>query len=224
MKRLHSTLLCSALCVMLLPLAALAAPTGIPGPRLAAQSQVNNRLEFHDAMRKLWEDHATWTRLYIVSDIQELPDVTANAERLLQNQADIGSAIAPFYGAAAGDQLTALLTDHILIAVAVIDAVQANDSAAIAQELERWYANADDIAELLHSVNPRNWPLEELQAMLDEHLDLTTAEVLSYFAGDYPASVADYEAVHLAILEMADMLSSGIIRQFPQAFSPGRSR
>jgi hypothetical protein len=33
--------------------------------------------------------------------------------------------------------------------------------------------------------------------------------------------IAAYEAVHLQILEMADMLSDGIIRQFPNKFAAG---
>ena len=79
-----------------------------------------DRAEFNDAMRKLWEDHVTWTRLYIVSAIAGLPDVQATAERLLQNQTDIGNAIKPFYGNAAGDRLTALLKPHILIAAELV--------------------------------------------------------------------------------------------------------
>src|SRR5678815_2469589 len=67
-------------------------------------------------MRKLWEDHITWTRLYIVSAAANLPNKDATAQRLLQNQTDIGNAIKPFYGDAAGVKLTGLLKDHILIA------------------------------------------------------------------------------------------------------------
>jgi hypothetical protein len=175
---------------------------------------------FHDAMRKLWEDHITWTRLFIVSDIQELPDLAANTQRLLQNQVDIGNAIKTYYGDQAGDQLAALLRDHILIAADLIDAVKSGDPIRIEQELARWYANANDIAAFLNSLNPRNWPLADMQAMMREHLDLTTNEVLDYFNGKYTASVGDYEQVHLQALAMADMLSEGIIRQFPQRFTP----
>jgi hypothetical protein len=177
-------------------------------------------LTFHDAMRKLWEDHVTWTRLFIVSDLQNLPDLSANAQRLLQNQDDIGNAIKPYYGEEAGDQLAALLRDHILIAADVIEAVKSGDPNRIQQELARWYANADDIATFLHNANPRNWSFEEMQAMMHEHLDLTTNEVLDYFNGNYTASVSDYDQIHLQALEMADMLSDGIIRQFPQRFIP----
>ena len=48
----------------------------------------------HDGMRKLWEDHVTWTRLFIVSAAAGLPDKDATTARLLQNQTDIGDAVA----------------------------------------------------------------------------------------------------------------------------------
>src|SRR5215210_8895438 len=75
---------------------------------------------FQDAMRKLWEDHVTWTRLAIISFAHDLPDLPATQDRLLRNQADIGNAIKPYYGRAAGNELTALLKEHITGAVALL--------------------------------------------------------------------------------------------------------
>ena len=173
---------------------------------------------FHDDMRKLWEDHITWTRLVIVSLANELPDTQTTVDRLLQNQVDIGDAVKPFYGEAAGTQLTTLLTDHILIAAEVIQAAKAGDTAAFDDALARWYENADDIAAFLNSANPENWPFEEMSEMMREHLDLTLQEAGTYLGGDFAASIAAYEDVHVQALEMADMLSNGIIRQFPSKF------
>jgi hypothetical protein len=172
----------------------------------------------HDAMRKLWEDHITWTRLVIVSIANDLPDTQATVDRLLQNQADIGNAIKPFYGEAAGDQLTALLRDHILIAAEILQAAKNDDTAAQNNAIDRWYANADAIAEFLHAANPEQWPLDEMKMMMHEHLDLTLQEAVTYLQGDHAASVAAYDQIHIQILEMADMLSDGIIRQFPKDF------
>ena len=52
------------------------------------------------AMRKLWEDHVTYTRNFIISSLAGLEDAGAVAERLLRNQDDIGNAIKPLYGEA----------------------------------------------------------------------------------------------------------------------------
>src|SRR5258706_7812203 len=110
-------------------------------------------------MRKLWEDHIPFTRLYIVSVAHKLPDKDATAKRLLQNQVDLGNAVKPFYGAEAAGKLTALLTEHILGAVKLLDAAIAGDSDAIAAAKDAWYQNGNEIAAFLHAANPENWPL-----------------------------------------------------------------
>ena len=169
-------------------------------------------------MRKLWEDHITWTRLAIISLTTDAPDTEATVGRLLQNQTDIGNAVKPFYGAAAGNALTARLRDHILIAADVIAAAKAGDSAALAEAQARWVANADDISVFLHAANPRFWPLAEVKAMMHRHLDLTTAEVVARLHADWAGDVVAYDRVHRHILHMSDMLTSGLVRQFPARF------
>jgi hypothetical protein len=184
-------------------------------------------LALHDAMRKLWEDHITWTRNVIISfevnvpdQSVALPDLNAAVGRLLQNQTDIGNAIKPYYGDAAGDQLTALLRQHILGAADVLIALKAGDQSALQAALTAWYANAHDIAVFLSTANPENWPLAEMDQMMKDHLDATTREAVARHQGDWSADVAAYDAVHVQILAMADMLSSGIIAQFPNMFRP----
>jgi hypothetical protein len=183
-----------------------------------ARALTREQVVFHDQMRKLWEDHITWTRLAIVTFADGSAGFDATATRLLQNQTDIGDAIKPFYGVAAGDRLTALLHDHITIAVELLQAAKAGDTAAFDAAKTRWYANANDIADFLSAANPRFWPRATMRAAMKTHLDQTLAEAVAELGADYPASVAAYEAIHLHILDMADLLSSGIIRQFPRRF------
>jgi hypothetical protein len=173
---------------------------------------------FHDEMRRLWEDHVTWTRLAIISLTGDTPDTEASVGRLLQNQTDIGDAIKPFYGEAAGQELTRLLRDHILIAADLIAAARAGDEPAIADAQSRWTANADEIAAFLASANPRSWDLDEMKTMLHEHLRLTANEAIARIRGDWAADVAAYDQIHLQALGMADMLSNGIVKQFPARF------
>ena len=173
----------------------------------------------HDGMRQLWIDHVTWTRLFIVSFFEDLPDLQATTDRLLQNQVDMGDAVKPFYGKAAGNALTALLEEHILTAAELLAAAKAGDSAALEEASDLWYANAREIARFLHDANPDNWPLRDLRAMMKTHLDLTLREASHQLSGDFAASVADYDAVEAEIIDMADMLSSGIVAQFPNTFA-----
>jgi hypothetical protein len=213
MKPLSSGVVRVLVATVLLATAAMAA-----GPVLASDRVPLREVVFRSEMRRLWEDHITWTRLFIVSAVAGLPDTGPTAERLLQNQADIGNAIKPFYGEAAGDQLTALLRDHILIAADLVTAAKAGDTAALEAAHALWYANADDIAAFLASANPHHWPQAEMAAMMREHLDLTLQEAGARLAGDWSADIAAYDQIHLQALHMADMLSDGIISQFPKAF------
>ena len=185
-------------------------------PAAAAGSATAAR--FHDGMRKLWEDHITWTRLAIVSFAAGLPDLQATEARLVQNQSDIAAAIRPYYGQAATRQLRDLLRQHILGAVAVLQAAKSGDSAALTKAHDAWYANGNQIADFLNKANPRNWPRGEMRAMMKTHLDQTLKEAVDRLNGRFAADIADYDAVHRHILEMADMLSDGIVAQFPARF------
>jgi hypothetical protein len=202
-----------------------AGPVAASGPKAAAQEHSahehvakTSTEGFDQGMRKLWEDHIAWTRLFIVSASADLPDLQATTDRLLRNQTDIGDAIKPFYGDAAGAQLTALLRTHILTAADLLTAAKANDTVAIQHAQETWYTNADDIAAFLANANPKHWPLADMQAMMRTHLDLTLAEAVAHLQGRYADDVAAYDQVHDEILQMSDMLASGIEEQFPSHF------
>jgi hypothetical protein len=167
------------------------------------------RLTLHDEMRRLWEDHITWTRLFIVSAAADLPDTQATTQRLLRNQKDIGDAIKP---------LTSLLREHITLAADLVLAAKAGDQAAVERHSSAWYRNANEIADFLNKADPRHWPRREMRAMMRGHLDLTLDEAVAHLGGDHRADIRAYDRVHRQILVMADMLSDGIAAQFPKRF------
>jgi hypothetical protein len=175
-------------------------------------------IRFHDDMRKLWEDHITWTRLAIVSFAGGLPDFDLTAARLLRNQTDIGDAVKPYYGRKAGERLTALLKEHIAGAVELLKTAKAGDDAAFGTAKDAWYRNGRQIARFLGSANPRFLPFARIDALMKGHLDDTLDEAAHRLHGDFDADIRDYEHIHHHILRMADAISSGIIRQFPARF------
>jgi len=184
---------------------------------ISAQA-AHSRTEFHDAMRKLWDDHVTWTRLYIVEAAAGAPGAQLTAQRLLDNQRDIGNAVADFYGRANADKLTALLRDHILTAADLVTAAKAGDQAKVAAAKTKWYANANDIAVFLNGANPKWWALPALQSAMKTHLDQTLDEATHQLQGRYADSIKDYEGIVNHILMMADLLTNGIVAQFPAQF------
>src|SRR5262245_51408989 len=144
------------------------------------------------ALRKLWSDHVVWTRQYIVAAVAGSADAQAAAGRLLRNQEDIGNAIVPYYGDAAGSGLTELLKSHILIAVDLIEAAKAADNDAFAIHDRRWSDNVADIARFLSGANP-NWPEADVLDLLNLHLKLTKEEVVARLQSDWETDVQRFD-------------------------------
>lgn len=184
-----------------------------------APATSDSAIQLRLAMRKLWEDHITWTRLYIVSAAAGLDDQKTAAGRLLKNQDDIGDAIKTYYGAPAGEKLTALLREHILTAADLLTAAKAGETKKVETIKKSWYANGDQIAAFLATANPTYWPQDVVGMHMRMHLDLTLEEAVARLQGRFDDDVAAYDKVHEAILEMSDALSAGIIAQFPDRFA-----
>jgi hypothetical protein len=170
---------------------------------------------YHDEWRKLWEDHITWTRVVIISILDNLDGTPAYTERLLQNYEDMETALKPYYGDEA-EVLGDLIKDHLVIAAQILQALDAGQptDALVAS----WYANGNDIAVQMNKMNPAYWPLAETQQMWKEHLDATIAEALDHHNGNFTAEVADYDRIHDLALEMADFISYGVMQQFHNQF------
>ncbi len=180
---------------------------------LLTKSAVDLRM----TMRKLWEDHITWTRNYIISALAGFEDTGKVAERLLKNQDEIGDAIKPLYGDAAGMKLASLLRAHILIATEVVKAAKSGNKEELTKANKNWYANADDIAAFLSGANP-NWTKKALSDLLYKHLELTTGEVVSRLNKNWTADIDFYDRGHVHMLMFADALTDGILKQFPNKF------
>ena len=171
------------------------------------------------ALRRLWADHVIWTREYVVAAVAGAPEAEAAAARLLKNQEDIGNAVVPVYGEAAGRALTDLLKQHILIAVDLIEAAKSGDHAKFEENDRKWTSNAEEIAALLSGANPDNWPKADVVDLLMQHLNLTKGEVVARLEGKWEADVEAFDQIFTEILTVADVLADGIIKQFPQKFA-----
>ncbi|MFS0556748.1 glycosyltransferase [Brevibacillus sp. 179-C9.3 HS] len=199
---------------------------GVPGMAEAKESQGNvqqtecikpKEVKLQGDMRKLWIDHMIWTRGYLVSALAGLEDQEKVLARLLKNQVDIGNAIKPYYGEEAGKKLAELLTEHIVIAGKIIDAAKKGDQGTLDKLNKEWFRNADDIAKFLSSANP-NWPEKDIKEMMYTHLKLLSENLQARLQKNWEADIAAFDKGVDHIIAMADVLTAGIIKQFPNQF------
>jgi hypothetical protein len=170
-----------------------------------------------ESMRAVWAEHVIWTRAYVVAAVAGGADAHDAADRLLRNQEDIAAVFAPYYGKETAAKLAALLRQHILIAADVVDAAKTGDDARFHEADKRWHDNADDIAGFLAGVNP-NWAKKDILDMFNDHLALTTKEATSRLHKNWPDDIAAFDEIFRQMMLMADDLSNGLIKQFPDQF------
>lgn len=168
--------------------------------------------ELRDTLRKLWEQHVAWTRMTIISIASDNPDLQPTTARLLRNATDMAMALKPLYGEDA-DKFGELIKKHLIIAAELVNAAKAGNSAIAESAEKEWYANADEIAAFLHSINPYI-SQEAFKNMLYSHLAMTKAEAVARLERKYAEDIAIYDKIEEQALLMADTMADGITKQF----------
>ena len=111
-----------------------------------------------------------------------------------------------------------LSTEHLSIGKDLIVALK-NNSQRLANELnDKWYKNANEMANFFSSINPY-YSREKLCDMLYDHLELTSDEVDARLKKDYKADINAFDKVQREVLNMSQYFVDGIVRQFPNLFN-----
>jgi len=163
-------------------------------------------------MRSLWEEHAFWSREFIVSAVDGLKDLQPVTNRLLRNPTDFGDFLEPFYGQGARE-FEKLLREHLLLAGKLVTDAKKGDTKAADADRVQWYQNADQIAALLASLNPY-WSFDEWRDMLHMHLRMIEDEATNRLKGQYGNEIMVFDSLEEQARDMADVMSMGIINQF----------
>jgi hypothetical protein len=173
----------------------------------------NYQLELNNILRQLWQEHVMWTRSFIISTAANLGDLPYVTERLLRNPGDFTAVLEQFYGPENAQRFQQLFTDHLTLAAQLVNDSKAGNTAAADSARQKWYANADEIAAFLASLNPY-WNQQEWQTMLYDHLAITEQEAGLRLSGRYAEDVALYDEIEAQALEMVDYMTQGLSRQF----------
>lgn len=172
-----------------------------------------NEVNLIKQMNLVWEQHIMWTRMLLISIAENLKDLNDTKSRLLENPKDIANIFEKYYGNKIANIIEHLLTDHLIIGNDLIVALKNKNQVLAKQLTDKWYKNADDMANSFSSINAF-YPKEQIRKMLYEHLRLTTNEVESRLKGDYKADIKAYDMVQKEILKMSQFFVTGIVKQF----------
>lgn len=170
---------------------------------------------YHDNWRKLWEDHLIWTRMVIIGIFSTLKGTDDYLARLIQNYVDMENALKPYYLDDA-KKMGALLEEHLLIGSQTF--MQIKSGSIIKAQVEKWYSNAGDIANLMNNLNPNFWSLERAKSFWFLLIDATLEEAMANFKRNWKDDVMAFEKIQILGLKMADFFSDGISCQFPKKY------
>lgn len=176
-----------------------------------------NKLHLINYVRLLWGQHSTWTAMAITSIVFKLPNEEAVVNRLLENPKDFASFLANFYGEEKASEFEHLLTEHLVLAAELFKAIMAKDKDKAKEIRDKWYKNAEEISIFLSEINPF-WSREVWEEMFFDHLRFVEAIGVNLINGIYEKAIEAQDLLELEILEMADIMIEGILKQFPCEF------
>lgn len=186
-------------------------------PAKVTTGQTDAEVAFRMDMRRLWEDHVVWTRLVMLEVADTTGGLDNAADKLAGNSDEMAALFEKYYGKVKGGRVGSLFREHTSLTTDIVKATKAGDEPKAAGDEKKWRKNADRLAGRLLDVNPE-WSRIDLKAMWHDHLDFTKAEIEARANKDYAGDVKAFDAVRSQALDMADVLSSGIIKQFPKDF------
>ena len=178
-------------------------------------SQGKNSKEKDEAdvvLKKIWSDNVMWTRFFIISAISGIGDLQIITKKLIKTPTEFSNVLKNYFAEESSKKFEALMMDHLLIGIKLINTAKSGNISAIKGMRTQWYKNADEIAELMSSMNS-NWNYNEWQKMLRENLKLTEDQVIKRFSRQYNDDISSFEKMNSLSIKMAEIMATGIIKQ-----------
>jgi hypothetical protein len=183
-----------------------------------------NPVTFRDLLRKLFTDHAVFTKLFIESTLHDLPDDNSITVRLFENQEEIGLNIGTIVGNENGVMLSKLLKQHIKAAAAVVMAAKNKKDLTLPKK--QLFANSTLVAKFISSLNDQMLPYDEVKKQFDKHNTYVLELVTLHLEKKYDEEIKKYDEYYNHILVFADMLFFALVQnveEFSSCYSTNNS-
>lgn len=188
------------------------------------QNFIKNRMagylkqaQLYGDWRSVWSKHVWWTREVIIAIANSLQSTQTSVAKLLKNPAEMGQIMSPYYPERSVKRFEELFTVHLSMGGDIVTAAKVGNMQRVEELTKQWYANADDIARFMASINP-HFNESEIKRMMYEHLRLTLLESSHYLGGRFQASIDTFDQIQVEAQTMADYFAKGMAEQFPNEF------
>jgi hypothetical protein len=178
---------------------------------------VTPRQELKAELNRLWVDNAVYTRLSILCLTDRLPGTEETLARLMQNQEDMGVSFSTYYGRDKGDEFCQLIASNTSLIVRIIRSKNTGSTQDLEDAQKRLASNYNDILNYLVKVNPY-LKRKELEAKLTSIVLLTNKQIDLRLSTDYDLDIQNFDQLLTESIEFSNILSEGIIKQFPKRF------
>lgn len=184
---------------------------------LTTANENDKRYVFKVEMSRLWIDNVIWSRQSVLCLVDRLPGTEETLYRLMENQEDMGRLFTRFYGKQKGDEFCILIGSNTALTISIIRNKSKNNSADFEAAKSRMTYNMNKIIDFLISVNP-NWNKEELSYLIQLQSKLFEIQIQNRLNANHAADVENFDQMISETYRLADVLSEGIMKQFPERF------
>ena len=208
-----------------------------PPPELKSSSSTDSlpavvinekTLIFRMDSRTLWTKYALGLVNYAVSSVAALTTTSSVEERLTKSATLIGDYFVPYYGIRAGSDIGKLLTDIFETGVEVVEVSKKKGDIVPLQI--KWAEQTRALAELFNKLNPGQYPVSLLEEMLQALTKLWTDNINARITKNIILNAESIDGINKLVItgianhvnkgyqSLADVLSRGVIAQYPLSF------
>jgi len=185
-------------------------------------------LVFRMDSRTMWTRYSLGMINYSVSSFGSLGSTPSVEKNLAKSAATIGEFFIPYYGITAGNKIGSLLIVIANNGIKVVEAIK--NKRDTTPYMVIWSKQIDELASYLNELNPGQYPVDLLSEQFNSLVRLWTEDFQARYDGDFITdSIALDNILKVAVsgipnhvnkgyTSIADILSRGIIAQFPLSF------
>lgn len=175
------------------------------------QNEMENSVQnMTETMRLAWLSLIYWTRMYLMSVDADAKDQQAVEERLIEAADEITDVFARTLPIQAVRQMRNLFMEHVELTGEIIRTLKSGEMENYDELIKQWYANANQLAELLANQNPYFGNRETRNVLLN-YLDMTREAIEHQINGEYGQSIDTFRDIKDLVLKFADYLARGLL-------------